>query len=130
MIGIFMAANPARVYSMMYSQKPGVTLVLFALLLVSFAADAHTRSKLECAQFNVFIQDQAYSRDSGALTKQTSLDILASDLALIKAFPAQARWFVQDESDAKFIAREISRVFDEPLEPEMQGAAAEERCNA
>jgi hypothetical protein len=102
----------------------------FALLLVSLAASAHMRSKLECAQLNAFIQDHAYSRDSGALTKQKSLDVLASDLALIRAFPTQPRWFVQDESDAKFIAREIARVFDEPLEPEMQGAAAEERCNA
>ena len=115
---------------MMYPKKRGVALVLFALLLVSLSASAHTRSKLECAQFNVFIQVHAYSRDSGALTKQTSLDILASDLALIKASPAQARWFVEDESDAKFIASEIARVFDDPLEPEMQGAAAEERCNA
>ena len=103
-------AAPARVCSMMYPKKPSVALVLFALLLASFAADAHTRSKFECAQFNVFIQDQAYSRDSGALTKQTSLNILASDLALIKAFPAQARWFVQDESDAKFIARDLARL--------------------
>jgi hypothetical protein len=115
---------------MMYRKKVSRTFALFALLLVSFTAGAHTRSKFECAQFNVFIQVHAYSRDSGALTKQTSLDILASDLALIKASPAQARWFVQDESDAKFIAREIARVFDDPLEPEIQGAAAEERCNA
>ena len=113
---------------MMYPKS--ATLVLFALLLIALVANAHTRSRFECAQFNVFIQVQAYSRNSGALTKQTSLEILASDLALIKAFPAQARWFVQDESDARFIAREIVRVFDEPLDPEMQGAAAEERCNA
>jgi len=104
--------------------------VLVALLLVSLSASAHTRSKLECAQLKVFIQVHAYSRDRGAMTKQTSLDILTSDLELIKAFPEQPRWFVEDEADARFIVREVSRVFDEPLEPAMQGAAAEERCNA
>jgi hypothetical protein len=114
---------------MMDTQKCSVTLLLFSLVLISLTASAHTRSKLECAQLNTFIQVQAYARNSGSLTKQESLDVLASDLALIKAVPELVRWFVQDESDARFIAREIARVFDEPLEPEMQGAAAEERCN-
>ena len=114
---------------MKYPEKPGVTLVLVALLLISPGASGHTRSKLECAQLKVFIQVHAYSRDHGALTKQTSLDILESDLALIKAFPEQARWFVEDDADARFIVREVVRVFDDPLEPDVQGAAAEERCN-
>ena len=114
---------------MIYPSKPGVTLVLFALLLASVGASAHTRSKLECAQLSVFIQVHAYSRDRGAMTKRTSLDILTSDLELIKAFPEQPRWFVEDEDDARFIVREVARVFDDPLEPEIQGAAAEERCN-
>jgi hypothetical protein len=114
---------------MMDTKKCSVTLLLFSLLLISLTTSAHTRSKLECAQFNTFIQVQAYARDSGSFTKQESLAVLASDLALIKAVPELVRWFVQDEADAKFIAREIARVFDEPLEPETQGAAAEERCN-
>ena len=104
--------------------------VLCALLLVSPTASAHTRSKIECAQFKIFIEVHAYSRDRGAMTKQTSLDILMRDLELIKAFPEQRRWFVQDDSDARFIMREVARVFDDPLEPDSQGAAAEERCNA
>src|SRR5262245_49824681 len=115
---------------MIYPKKSAVTLVLFALLLVSLGASAHTRSKLECAQLKVFIQVHAYSRDRGAMTRQTSLEILTSDLELIKAFPEQPRWFVEDEDDARFIVREVARVFDDPLEPEIQGAAAEERCNA
>jgi hypothetical protein len=114
----------------MYTKTRSVMLVLFALLLVSPAASAHTRSRLECAQLKVFIEVHAYSRDRGALTKQTSLDILASDLALIKAFPELTRWFVEDDADAQFIAREVARVFDEPLEHERQGVAAEGRCNA
>jgi hypothetical protein len=113
----------------MYPWKLGVMFVLFALLLASPAASAHIRSKLECAQLNAFIQVHAYSRDSGALTKQMSLDTLTSDLELVRVFPDQARWFVQDDSDARFIAREVARVFDDPLDPEMQGAAAEARCN-
>lgn len=114
---------------MIYPQKAGITLGLVALILVSPGAAAHTRSKLECAQLKVFIQVHAYSRDRGAITKQTSLDILTGDLELIKAFPEHPRWFVEDEADARFIVREVVRVFDEPLEPKMQGEAAEERCN-
>ena len=114
----------------MCPRKPGIPLALFAMLLISPTANAHARSKLECAQLKVFIQVHAYSRDRGAMTRQTSLDILTSDLALIKTFPEQPRWFVLDDSDAQFIVREVARVFDDPLEPEMQGAAAEERCNA
>jgi hypothetical protein len=114
---------------MNYPEMPGVTLVLVALLLISPGASGHTRSKLECAQLKVFIQVHAYSRDRGVMTKQTSLDILSSDLELIKAFPEHPRWFVEDEADARFIVREVVRVFDEPLEPKMQGEAAEERCN-
>jgi len=120
---------PAR-RKLMCPKNASVTLLLFALLLLCFGANAHTRSKLECVQFNVFIQAHAYSRDSGTLTRQQSLDVLTSDLALIKAFPSLARWFVMDDADAYFITRELARVFDEPLEPEMQGATAEERCNA
>ena len=114
---------------MNYPKKAGVTFALVSLLLVSLGANAHTRSKLECAQLKVFIQVHAYSRDRGAMTKQTSLDILTSDLELIKAFPEHPRWFVEDEADARFIVREVVRVFDDPLEPKMQGEAAEERCN-
>ena len=114
---------------MIYPKNPAVTLVLFALLLISLDARAHTRSRLECAQLKVFIQVHAYSRDRGAMTKQTSLDILTGDLELIKAFPEHPRWFVEDEADARFIVREVVRVFDDPLEPKMQGEAAEERCN-
>jgi hypothetical protein len=125
-----MKGHHVPVCSMMRPKEISATLMLLALLLVSLAASAHTRSKLECAQLKVFIEVHAYSRDRGGLTKQASLDILENDLALIRAFPEQPRWFVEDESDARFIVREVARVFDDPLEPELQGAAAEERCNA
>lgn len=76
-------------------------------------AGAHDLTREECTQGGEFIRNAALARDAG-ITREFFVNRLAEDLVLIRAFPPQLRWFVQDESDEKLLSGAVFEVFDAP----------------
>lgn len=60
-----------------------------------------------------FIGNAALARDAG-ITEEQFLARIHEDLEVIKAFPPQLRWFVQDDDDARFLVDAAAAVFREP----------------
>lgn len=85
-------------------------------LLLSFLAATSTAgvpSPKECVEAGDFIGNAALARDGG-MSEEQFLSRIHEDLEVIKAFPPQLRWFVQDEEDARFLVEAAAAVFREP----------------
>jgi len=85
-------------------------------LLLAFLAATSTAgvpSAKECVEAGDFIGNAALARDGG-ITEEQFLARIHEDLEVIKAFPPQLRWFVQDDDDARFLVEAASAVFREP----------------
>jgi hypothetical protein len=103
--------------------KRSVVFGLFALSsLWTVQAAAHSITLAECREGSEFIRNAALARDAG-ITRQFFVNRLMDDLATIKAFPPQLRWFVQDDVDEQFLSERVFRVFDQPIKPEQHEAA-------
>jgi hypothetical protein len=106
------------------------TIGLLGLTLgVGSNVAAHALSMQECFEGGDFIAHAAQARDNGA-TRTAFLDTLTADISLIRAFPAELRWFVADVDDAEFLSAEASEVFDNPQVPEAHRAQFLSRCFA
>jgi hypothetical protein len=106
-----------------------IGLSLLMLLAGNYAppAAAHKLSPQECLEGGDFIAHAAESRDNG-LTKAVFLDRLVADIGLIRAFPAELRWFVIDQDDAMFLHAEATTVFDAPQPAEAHRTQFLSRC--
>lgn len=90
-------------------------------------AGAHPLTLEECTEGGEFIRHAAMSRDAG-ITRQLFMSRFAEDIALIRAFPPELRWFVQDEQDERLLGSAAERVFDRPMKPEQHEAAFVSDC--
>ena len=75
----------------------------------------------ECLEGSDFIRNAALSRDAG-VAADTFLDRMSEDFLVIRAFPAELRWFVHDAGDEMFLAKEVRLVFEQPSNPDDQSA--------
>lgn len=100
---------------MIRSLAPAVGL--FALTTLWTAqATAHPLTLAECAEGGEFIRNAALARDAG-VTREFFVGKLEEDLLVIRSFPPQLRWFVQDAAEEKFLSEAVHAVFDQPLKP-------------
>jgi len=83
-------------------------------------AGAHDLSVTECQEGRDFIRNAALSRDQG-LSREEFIGRMQGDLELIKAFPPDLRWFVQDTDDEHLLVGAAEKVFDAPDDPERHG---------
>ena len=75
----------------------------------------------ECLEGSDFIRNAALSRDAG-VAADTFLDRMSEDFLVIRAYPAELRWFVHDAGDEVFLAKEARLVFEQPSGPDDHGA--------
>lgn len=90
-------------------------------------ATARNISLSECSEGGEFIRNAALARENG-VTREFFLGKLEEDLMVIRAFPPELRWFVQDDSDAAFLSERVAKVFDEPKKPQEHEAAFIRDC--
>ena len=86
--------------------------------LLGANAHAHQLSQQECAEGGDFIRNAALSRQNG----MGGSDFLArtmADLAAIKSFPPELRWFVQDQRDEDYLINAVAEVFANPQDPSL-----------
>ncbi|MDB5808626.1 MAG: hypothetical protein JWN94_748 [Betaproteobacteria bacterium] len=89
-----------------------------AAFLLSFSAGAHPFTAQECAEGSDFIKNAALSRENGVNGMEFMTRAIA-DLAAIKSFPPQLRWFVQDQPDEDFLLAALAEVFSAPQDPRL-----------
>lgn len=109
------------------TMKKALALAGVLALTTAGSAAAHSLSLEECAEGGEFIRNAALSRDYG-VSREHFMGRLADDIALIQAFPAELRWFVQDEYDEAFLRGAAANVFDAPVKPEQHEAAFVAKC--
>ena len=85
-------------------------------------AMAHPLTLSECKEGGEFIRNAALARDNGVL-REFFVGKLEEDLMLIRAFPPQLRWFVQDSGDEKLLTEAVFDVFDAPVKAEQHEAS-------
>lgn len=98
-------------------------------LSTTWVAEATARniSLAECSEGGEFIRNAALARENG-VTREFFLGKLEEDLLVIRSFPPELRWFVQDDSDEAFLSERAAKVFDEPKKPEEHEAAFIRDC--
>ena len=69
---------------------------------VPVAATAHDLTLAECIEGSDFIKHAAMSRENG-MTRENFLGRMESDIKVIRQFPPQLRWFVQDRDDEELL---------------------------
>jgi hypothetical protein len=104
-----------------------ITSVLVVMFGWSSIAAAHPRSDQECREAREFIENAAMSRDNG-MDGMTFVSKLLADFMAIRSFPAELRWFVQDQQDEELLLAAVSDVFERPGEPHTHGRSFLERC--
>lgn len=103
-------------------------IVLAAVSLAWCAvATAHPHSARECREGGDFIRNAALARDAG-YTREFFVGRLEEDFVMIRAFPPDLRWFVQDQGDESFLRAEVEAVFDAPDGSERHRTGFLERC--
>jgi len=108
--------------------KRAITL---AAVLCGFpvAATAHDLTLAECIEGSDFIKHAAMSRENG-MTRENFLGRMESDIKVLRQFPPQLRWFVQDRDDEELLTRAAQQVFDAPHEPERHQSDFLAACTA
>jgi hypothetical protein len=91
-------------------------VVVIAALLFGSSTQAHPLDRQECTEGSDFIKNAALSRDNG-MDGMTFLTRTIDDLELIKVFPPELRWFVQDPQDEEYLLKAVAEVFDNPQDP-------------
>lgn len=87
--------------------------ILPLMLLLSSPAAAHDLSVNECKEGSDFIRNAAVARDNG-VEEEAFIDRISDDIEVIRSFPPQLRWFIQDDSDAKLLISAADNVFRHP----------------
>lgn len=89
------------------------------IILLGFAAPlcAHDLTFDECIEGSEFILHAAMSRDGG-ISREEFVGRVQSDLDAIRGFPAELRWFAQNEADERFLLSASEEVFDSPRTPQ------------
>jgi hypothetical protein len=99
-------------------KKPrSVLSVVIASFVFGLNANAHPLTKQECTEGSDFIKNAALSRDNG-MDGMAFLTRTIGDFEVIKSFPAELRWFVQDEQDEDYLLKAITDVFENPRDPQ------------
>jgi hypothetical protein len=88
-------------------------LILAAFTLLPACCAAHEFSIQECVEGSDFIKNTALARDRG-VSEAAFMDKMRDDIEIIKGFPPQLRWFVQDDEDASFLIDAATTVFQDP----------------
>jgi hypothetical protein len=88
-------------------------LALLTLMLIPALSIAHQPSRQECTEGGDFIKNAALARDRG-MPEESFIAKIQDDLEVIKAFPPQLRWFVQDDEAAEFLLAAATDVFRNP----------------
>ena len=104
-----------------------LVITLLVLVWPASKASGHEVTRAECTEGSEFIRNAAMARDNGQ-TREAYLAQLRGDLASIRAFPPELRWFAQDEEDEQLLVSAASDVFDDPQPPERHRQAFLERC--
>ncbi len=91
--------------------------IAFATLLGTNAY-AHPLSRDECTEGSDFIRNAALSRENG-MGASVFLERTMADLAAIKSFPPELRWFVQDQRDEDYLINAVAEVFTNPQDPNL-----------
>lgn len=97
-------------------------------LLCPVLSAAHELTQAECREARDFIRNAALSRDAG-MSREAFMTRFDADLALIRFYPPDLRWFVQDTADEALLRTATEDVFDTPREPEAHGAAFLDACD-
>lgn len=84
------------------------------------ASGAHELTLAECHEARDFIRNAALSRDGG-ISRDEFMGRFDDDLALIRFYPPDLRWFVQDGDDEQLLRSAAEQVFDLPDDPERHG---------
>ena len=80
-------------------------------------AAAHAITKEECTEGGDFIRNAALSRENG-MDGATFMTKMLADVAMIRSFPPELRWFIQDVQDEEFLVKAAADVFEHPKAPE------------
>ncbi len=101
--------------------RPATASVAATALIVSLNAGAHPLSREECAEGSDFIKNAAISRQNGmdGMDGMTFLARTIEDLAAIKSFPPELRWFVQDQHDEDYLLKAVAEIFSNPQDPQV-----------
>ena len=102
-------------------------VVACALALAAANCAAHPLTLAECREGGEFIRHAAMSRDAG-ITREFFMDRLEQDIALVRSFPPELRWFVQDDQDVRLLSAAAASVFDEPVDAEQHEASFVSEC--
>jgi hypothetical protein len=95
-------------------QRVGLA-ILVAMSAIPVFAGRPTMN--ECLEGSDFIRNAALSRDAG-IGADAFIGRMQGDFIAIRAFPAELRWFVHDESDEQFLAEQARVVFEQPADPD------------
>lgn len=87
------------------------------LLTLATPLCAHDLTFDECLEGSEFILHAAMSRDGG-ISREEFVGRVQSDLVAIRGFPAELRWFAQNEADERFLLNASEEVFDSPRTPQ------------
>jgi hypothetical protein len=111
-------------------KKPAALLcTLIPTLVLAGAVHAHAVTREECSEGSDFIKNAALSREMG-MGASTFIAKMREDFELIKSYPAELRWFVQDEDDEQQLLSAVTDVFESPREPEVHQREFFSRCLA
>lgn len=108
-----------------------LTRILLAAAAASVACAVHAsrHTVAECREGAEFIRNAALSRANGQ-ARDTFLDRLHGDLAMIRGMPRASRWFARDKADELLLIRHVERVYDSPLDPQAHESAFFSECSA
>lgn len=102
-------------------------ILVSALAALPGLAQAGTPTPGECREGSEFIRNAALARDNG-MSREEFIGRMQSDFVLIKAFPAELRWFVKDDADEAFLLAEAGAVFEQPQAPARHEAQFLRHC--
>lgn len=98
------------------------------LLFFPLRSHAHQLSVGECNEAGDFIKNAALARDGG-ISEAIFIDKIRDDIEVIRAFPPQLRWFVQDD-DARLLLAAAAEVFQRPKEARVHQVEFFKSCMA
>jgi hypothetical protein len=105
-----------------------VNAMLAATLAIAASSiGASVPTLTDCLEGSDFVANAARSRDNG-VERDAFIARLHDDFAAIRAFPPALRWFVRDDDDERFLAREAAAVYDRPQAPERHRDAFLREC--
>lgn len=99
------------------------------LLFFPLRSHAHQLSVGECNEAGDFIKNAALARDGG-ISEAIFIDKIRDDIEVIRAFPPQLRWFVQDDDDARLLLAAAAEVFQRPKEARVHQVEFFKSCMA